>query len=65
MRKFSRNDFPAPVRPKNHRVGHVPVMEVQVIRRVVVGLKHGEIFLPEMLVARSPVWSVKRNEKSA
>ena len=48
MRKFSRNDFPGARSPENHGVGHIAVMEIQEVRRVVVGLEDGEIFLPEM-----------------
>ena len=37
---------------ENHGVGHIAVMEVQKVRRVVVGFENREIFLAEMLVAR-------------
>ena len=39
---------------ENHGVGHVAVMEVQEVRRVVVGFKNREIFLSKMAVSGSP-----------
>ena len=66
MRKFRRNDFPGAGSAENHGVGHIAVMKIQVVGRVVVGLENREIFLREDAALRgSPQWSVKRNEKSA
>jgi hypothetical protein len=42
-------------------VRDIVVMQVQKVRRVVVGFKHREIFLPEMLIAR--LATVQRKEK--
>src|SRR5208283_5283354 len=46
---------------ENHGVRHIAVMEIQVVRRVVVGLKDRQILLPEMEVAR--LATVKGEEK--
>src|ERR1700722_7969098 len=46
---------------ENHGVRHVAVVEIQKIRRVVIGLEDREIFLPEMLIAR--LATVKGEEK--
>jgi hypothetical protein len=46
---------------QDHRVCHVAIVEIQEIRRVVIGLKNGEIFLPEMMVPG--LARVEREEK--
>ncbi len=38
--------------PEDHGVGHIPVMEVQEVGRVVVRFENRQIFLPKMPVAR-------------
>ena len=47
--------------PKNHGVGHIAVVEIQVVRRVVIGLQDREIFLAQMGVAG--LATVKGEEK--
>src|SRR5205823_3183416 len=47
--------------PKNHGVGHIPVMKIQEVRCVVVSFKDGEILLPKMRIAR--LATVKSEEK--
>ena len=37
---------------ENHGVGDIAVMQIQKVRRVMIGFEHREIFLAEMLVAR-------------
>src|SRR5271154_4317934 len=44
--------FPGAGPAENHGVSHIPVMEVQEVRRVMVGLENRKIFLPKMRVAR-------------
>ena len=46
---------------QNHGVGHVTVMKIQEVRRVVVGFENREIFLPEVPVLG--LATVKREEK--
>ena len=50
--EIQKKRFPGARSPENHGVGHIAVMKIQEVRRVMVGFENGEIFLPEMRVAR-------------
>ena len=51
--------------PQDHGVRDVTVMEIQEIRRVMIGLEDRQILRAEMAVARIPGSRVNRKEKSA
>ena len=50
--KVQEERFASTCAPQNHGVGHVVMMEVEKVRRVVVCFEDRQIFLTEMLVPR-------------
>jgi len=62
---FPCGGFPRPGPAQNHGVSHVAIVQVQKVRRAVIGFEHRQILLAEMLIARLAAVQVKRNEKSA